>query len=103
MKSCPDHSSFLTAQRRPFKQFGAEQPGLEAQVKNGPYPTTWRRSAGHGGSRVGQRVPLRIRWNSVAAFTTQDGARWKVVMDRIPRTQDVPHHPRFGGVILGLY
>ncbi len=40
--------------------------------------------------------------NGVAEFTTQDGARWKLVMDRV-QTQDVPHHPRFGGVILGLY
>ena len=40
--------------------------------------------------------------DGVAEFTTQDGARWKLVMDRV-QTQDVPHHPRFGGVILGLY
>ncbi|MGH7593961.1 MAG: hypothetical protein ACRELE_08945, partial [Gemmatimonadales bacterium] len=38
----------------------------------------------------------------VAEFTTQDGARWRMVMDRV-QTRDVPHHPRFGGVIMGLY
>jgi hypothetical protein len=40
--------------------------------------------------------------DGVAEFTTQDGARWKLVIDRV-QTKDVPHHPRFGGVILGLY
>src|SRR5206468_11202136 len=35
-------------------------------------------------------------------FATQDGARWKLLMDR-DQTKDVPHHPRFGGVIMGLY
>ena len=38
----------------------------------------------------------------MAEFTTQDGARWKAVLDRV-QTTDVPHHPKFGGVILGLY
>lgn len=40
--------------------------------------------------------------NWVAQFTTQDHARWKLVLDRV-QTKDVVHHPRFGGVILGLY
>ncbi len=38
----------------------------------------------------------------MAEFTTQDGATWKLVLDRV-QTKDVPHHPKFGGVILGLY
>jgi hypothetical protein len=40
--------------------------------------------------------------DGTAEFTTQDGARWRVVLDRV-QTTDVPHHPKFGGVILGLY
>src|SRR6267142_2486734 len=40
--------------------------------------------------------------DGTAEFVTQDGARWKLVMDRV-QTKDVPHHPRFGGVIMGLY
>src|SRR5438445_13872429 len=40
--------------------------------------------------------------DGVAEFVTQDGARWKLVMDRV-QTKGVPHHPRFGGVIMGLY
>ena len=40
--------------------------------------------------------------SGVATFTTQDGARWKVAMDRV-QTRDIPDNPRFGGVIMGLY
>jgi hypothetical protein len=40
--------------------------------------------------------------SGVATFTTQDGARWKVAMDRV-QTRDLPDNPRFGGVIMGLY
>ena len=37
-----------------------------------------------------------------ATFTAQDGARWKVAMDRV-QTKDIPFNPRFGGVIMGLF
>jgi hypothetical protein len=37
-----------------------------------------------------------------AEFTTQDGARWKAVIDRV-QTKDIPFNPRFGGVIMGLF
>ena len=40
--------------------------------------------------------------SGVATFTAQDGARWKVAMDRV-QTRDIPDNPRFGGVIMGLY
>jgi hypothetical protein len=40
--------------------------------------------------------------SGVATFTTQDGARWKVAMDRV-QTRDIPDNPRFGGVIMGLF
>jgi len=40
--------------------------------------------------------------SGAAQFTTQDGARWKVVMDRV-QTKDIPFNPRFGGVIMGLF
>lgn len=85
-----------------LRMFGPEKEGLESQVKNGPYSnnvvpiggaftfTAWDNGA------TGDSV------DGTAAFTTQDGARWKLVLDRV-QTKDVPHHPRFGGVILGLY
>ncbi len=40
--------------------------------------------------------------SGTARFTTRDGARWRVVMDRV-QTRDIPFNPRFGGVIMGLY
>ena len=40
--------------------------------------------------------------DGTAEFTTQDGARWRVVMDRV-QTRDIPFNPRFGGVVMGLY
>jgi hypothetical protein len=40
--------------------------------------------------------------SGVAEFTVQDGARWRVVMDRV-QTKDIPFNPRFGGVIMGLF
>jgi hypothetical protein len=40
--------------------------------------------------------------SGVAQFTAKDGARWKVVMDRV-QTKDIPFNPRFGGVIMGLF
>jgi len=40
--------------------------------------------------------------SGVATFRTQDGAHWKVVMDRV-QTRDITDNPRFGGVIMGLY
>ena len=45
---------------------------------------------------------VRDSVDGVAEFATQDGASWKVVLDRV-QTKDVPHHPKFGGVIRGLY
>jgi hypothetical protein len=40
--------------------------------------------------------------SGVAQFSDKDGARWKVVMDRV-QTKDIPFNPRFGGVIMGLF
>ncbi len=85
-----------------IKQFGAEQAGLEAQVKNGPYSNNVAPISGTFKFTAWDKGATRDSVNGVAEFTTQDGARWKLVMDRV-QTQDVPHHPRFGGVILGLY
>jgi hypothetical protein len=40
--------------------------------------------------------------SGVAQFQTKDGARWKLVLDRV-QTKDIPFNPRFGGVIMGLF
>ena len=85
-----------------LQQFGDEREGLESQVKNGPYSNNVTRVAGTFSFTAWDKGAERDSVNGVAEFATQDGARWKLVLDRV-QTKDVPHHPRFGGVILGLY
>jgi len=85
-----------------LQQFGDEREGLESQVKNGPYSNNVTRVAGTFAFTAWDKGAERDSVNGVAEFATQDGARWKLVLDRV-QTKDVPHHPRFGGVILGLY
>jgi plastocyanin len=85
-----------------LRQFGDEREGLESQVKNGPYSNNVARAAGTFVFTAWDKGATRDSVDGVAEFATQDGARWKLVLDRV-QTKDVPHHPRFGGVILGLY
>ena len=85
-----------------LQQFGDEREGLESQVKNGPYSDNVTRVAGTFTFTAWDKGAVRDSVDGIAEFTTQDGARWKLVLDRV-QTKDVPHHPRFGGVILGLY
>ncbi len=85
-----------------LQQFGDEREGLESQVKNGPYSNNVTRSEGTFTFTAWDKGAVRDSVEGIAEFTTQDGARWKLVLDRV-QTKDVPHHPRFGGVILGLY
>ena len=83
-------------------QFGDEREGLESQVKNGPYSNNVTRIAGTFAFTAWDKGATRDSVDGLAEFATQDGARWRLVLDRV-QTKDVPHHPRFGGVILGLY
>jgi plastocyanin len=85
-----------------LQQFGDEREGLESQVKNGPYSNNVTRVAGTFAFTAWDKGAIRDSVDGLAEFATQDGARWKLVLDRV-QTKDVPHHPRFGGVILGLY
>ena len=85
-----------------LQQFGDEKEGLESQVKNGPYSNNVVTTSGTFTFTAWDRGAVRDSVDGVAEFATQDGARWKLVLDRV-QTKDVPHHPRFGGVILGLY
>lgn len=85
-----------------LQQFGDEREGLESQVKNGPYSDNVAQAAGTFTFTAWDKGAARDSIDGVAEFATQDGARWKLVLDRV-QTKDVPHHPRFGGVILGLY
>jgi len=85
-----------------LQQFGDEREGLESQVKNGPYSNNVTRVGGTFAFTAWDKGATRDSVDGLAEFATQDGARWKLVLDRV-QTKDVPHHPRFGGVILGLY
>ena len=85
-----------------LKQFGDEREGLESQVKNGPYSNNVTPISGTFTFTAWDKGAVRDSVDGVAEFATPDGARWKLVLDRV-QTKDVPHHPRFGGVILGLY
>lgn len=85
-----------------LRQFGDEREGLESQVKDGPYSDNVARISG---TFSFDAVDLGATKDSVAGtaeFNTKDGARWRLLIDRV-QTKDVAHHPRFGGVILGLY
>jgi hypothetical protein len=83
-------------------RFGDEREGLESQVKNGPYSNNVTRVAGTFTFTAWDKGATRDSVDGLAEFATQDGARWKLVLDRV-QTKDVPHHPRFGGVVLNLF
>jgi hypothetical protein len=85
-----------------LQQFGDEREGLESQVQNGPYSNNVASISGTFTFNAWDLDATRDSVDGTAQFTTQDGARWKLVLDRV-QTKDVPHHPRFGGVIMGLY
>lgn len=85
-----------------LQTFGDEKEGLESQVKNGPYSNNVARVSGSFGITAWDNGATGDSVDGIADFTTRDGARWKLVLDRV-QTKDVPHHPRFGGVIFGLY
>jgi hypothetical protein len=82
--------------------FSAEHEALESQIKNGPYSDNVVPIAGTFTFSAWDKGAIRDSVAGVAEFTTHDGDRWKVVLDRV-QTTDVPHHPKFGGVIRGLY
>lgn len=85
-----------------LRAFGDEREGLEAQVKNGPYSDNVALISGSFTFTAWDRGATGDSVAGTAEFTTADSAHWRLVMDRV-QTKDVPHHPRFGGVILGLY
>jgi len=85
-----------------LKSFGPEHEALESQIQNGPYSNNVVPISGTFTFSAWDKGAVRDSVDGTAEFTTHDGARWKVVLDRV-NTQDVPHHPKFGGVIRGLY
>lgn len=85
-----------------LQSFGEEHEALESQSQNGPYSNNVAPISGTFTFSAWDKGAVRDSVDGTAEFTTRDGARWKVVLDRV-QTKDVPHHPKFGGVIRGLY
>jgi plastocyanin len=85
-----------------LQSFGPEHEALEGQIKNGPYSNNVVPISGTFSVSAWDKGSVRDSVQGTAEFVTHDGARWKAVLDRV-QTQDVPHHPKFGGVIMGLY
>ncbi|HXW96851.1 MAG TPA: hypothetical protein VEI47_04635 [Gemmatimonadales bacterium] len=85
-----------------LRSFGNEQEGLEAQIKDGPYSNNVARINGRFSLTAWDLGSVRDSVDGQAEFTTEDSTRWRLVLDRV-QTKDVPHHPKFGGVIMGLY
>jgi hypothetical protein len=79
-----------------------QQADLTHKEQEGPYSNRVARVAGTASIRAWDLGPTRDSVAGTAEFKTQDGASWRVVMDRV-QTKDIPFNPRFGGVIMGLY
>jgi len=79
-----------------------QQADLTKKAHMGPYSNNVAKIAGNISIVAVDRGASGDSVSGVAEFTTQDGARWKVVMDRV-QTKDIPFNPRFGGVIMGLF
>ena len=79
-----------------------QQADLTRKAHMGPYSNNVAKISGNISIEAIDRGASGDSVSGVAEFTTQDGARWKVVMDRV-QTRDIPFNPRFGGVIMGLF
>jgi hypothetical protein len=91
-------SAMVVIRNRPPDQ----QADLTKKAHTGPYSNNVAKIAGNISLVALDRGASGDSVSGVAEFTAQDGARWKVVMDRV-QTKDIPFNPRFGGVIMGLF
>ena len=91
-------SAMAVIQERPADQ----QTDLLKKVHSGPYSNQVAKIAGDISILAIDRGASGDSVFGTAAFTTADGARWKLAMDRV-QTKDIPFNPRFGGVIMGLF
>jgi len=82
--------------------FGPESLALRKQEANGPFSNNTALVTGSFAFTAWDKGPTRDSVEGQAAFTTQDGAKWRLDLYGV-QTNDIPHHPRFGGVIMGLY
>jgi hypothetical protein len=79
-----------------------QQADLTHKAHMGPYSNNVAATTGDISLIAIDRGASGDSVSGVAQFTSQDGAHWKVVMDRV-QTKDIPFNPRFGGVIMGLF
>lgn len=79
-----------------------QQTDLAHKAEEGPYSNRVARIEGKMSVAAWDLGAARDSVDGTAEFTTRDGSRWKVIMDRV-QTKDIPFNPRFGGVIMGLY
>ena len=79
-----------------------QQLDLRHKAETGPYSNNVAVIAGSFRITAWDLGAERDSVDGSAEFTSQDGARWRVVMDRV-QTRDIPFNPRFGGVVMGLY
>jgi len=79
-----------------------QKQDLTMKAHLGPYSNNVARIAGTIALRAWDLGPTRDSVAGGAQLTTQDGARWRLVLDSV-QTKDVVDNPRFGGVIMGLY
>jgi hypothetical protein len=79
-----------------------QQEDLRHKVERGPYSNNVAQIDGAIRVSAWDKGATGDSVAGTAEFSTQDGSRWRLVLDRV-QTRDIPFNPRFGGVILGLY
>jgi len=79
-----------------------QQRELTAKAAHGAYSNQVAPISGRFSFTAVDRGAAGDSVDGVAELRASDGARWRVVMDRV-QTRDIPFNPRFGGVIMGLY
>jgi hypothetical protein len=92
----PDSAAPVIAQR-PDDQ----RAKLEKQVQEGPYSNNVALISGNFSFTAWDRGATGDSVAGTAEFKTQDGANWRVMLKGV-QTVDIPHNPRFGGVIIPL-
>ncbi len=99
----PGPFPFADSARAVIAQRPADQKAdLEHKAAQGPYSNRVAVVTGAIDITATDRGATGDSVNGTATFTTADGARWRLVIDRV-QTRDIPFNPRFGGVIMGLY
>ncbi len=91
-------SAMAVIQTRP----DAERADLTKKAHLGPYSDNVAKISGSISILAIDRGATGDSVSGTAEFTTKDGARWRLALDRV-QTKDIPFNPRFGGVIMGLF